>query len=130
MTQFKTNENNDLYLDTNNDLAIISGEFDLVQSIEAAIRLWLKEYEYNTSIGVNYKQIYGNPNLLPEVIDYNLTTAIMSVNTFLTPDNLKNYGIKKINSLDYKLNRDTRVMQVTGEILLNNNTTKQIGITI
>lgn len=130
MTQFKTNENNDLYLDTNNDLAIVSEVLDLVQSVEAAIRLWLKEYEYNTSIGINYKQIYSNPNLLPEVIDYNLTTAIMSVNTFLTTENLKSYGIKKINSLDYKLNRDTRVMQVTAEILLNNNTTQNIGINI
>ena len=123
MTQFAVDANNDLYLNESNDLAIVSGEDDLIQTVISSIKLWLKEYEYNTSLGVNYKQMYGNPHLLPEYIDYNLRAAILLVNSFLTPENLANYGIKTINSLDYNLDRNTRIMKVNVEIKLNNNTT-------
>ena len=130
MTQFAVDANNDLYLNESNDLAIVSGEDDLIQTVISSIKLWLKEYEYNTSLGVNYKQMYGNPHLLPEYIDYNLRAAILLVNSFLTPENLANYGIKTINSLDYNLDRNTRIMKVNVEIKLNNNTTTTIETSV
>lgn len=121
MTQFAVDNNNDLYLNESNDLAVITGEFDLIQTITSSLRLWLKEYDYNTSIGVNYKQMYGNPHLLSEYIDYNLRTAILLPNSFLTSTDLANYGVKNINNLDYTLDRNTRIMKVIAEIKLNNN---------
>jgi hypothetical protein len=130
MTQFAVDANNDLYLNESNDLAIVSGKDDLIQTVISSIKLWLKEYEYNTSLGVNYKQMYGNPHLLPEYIDYNLRAAILLVNSFLTPENLANYGIKTINSLDYNLDRNTRIMKVNVEIKLNNNTTTTIETSV
>ncbi len=130
MTQFAVDANNDVYLNESNDLAIVSGEDDLIQTVISSIKLWLKEYEYNTSLGVNYKQMYGNPHLLPEYIDYNLRAAILLVNSFLTPENLANYGIKTINSLDYNLDRNTRIMKVNVEIKLNNNTTTTIETSV
>ena len=130
MTQFAVDPTNDLYLNESNDLAIVSSEDDLIQTVISSIKLWLKEYEYNTSLGVNYKQMYGNPHLLPEYIDYNLRAAILLVNSFLTPENLANYGIKTINSLDYNLDRNTRIMKVNVEIKLNNNTTTTIETSV
>ena len=130
MTQFAVDANNDLYLKENNDLGIVSGKDDLIQTVISSIKLWLKEYEYNTSLGVNYKQMYGNPHLLPEYIDYNLRAAILLVNSFLTPENLANYGIKTINSLDYNLDRNTRIMKVNVQIKLNNNTTTTIETSV
>ena len=128
MTQFKTDENNDLYLDDSGDLATVDGEYDLIQTISSSLKLWLGEYEYDTTVGVMYNQIYSNPHLLPEFIDYNIKIAIMSPNDFLTADNLALYGVKNINSLDYNLDRSTRVMTVTAEILLNNGNNNTIEV--
>ncbi len=45
----------------------------------------------------------------------------MSVNDYLTPDQLALYGIKEIVSIQFNFNNNTRVNNTVITILLNNN---------
>lgn len=119
---------NDLYLDSGGNLAVVSNVDDLVQSVTNSLWLWIGEHDFNTTIGVPYAGIFGIPNVQESLITLNLSNAILLCNNYLTSAQLTAYGINKITSLNYTINRQSRIISVNANILLNNNNTITIDI--
>jgi len=114
-----SNHINDLIMQPNGQLQVLTGAYSIAQSINCALSLWLGEYELNSTEGVPYKLIFqGSAN--PQLIDYQLTNAILSPNKYMSKEQFELFGIKKINSLTYSLDRQTRKFNLDAVVLLNN----------
>ena len=83
MTDFALKDN-DIYLNESNDIAIVSDVDDMISAVTSSLKLWLKEYDYDISLGVNYNNILNNPHLTSEIIDYAIRKAILLPNQYLT----------------------------------------------
>ncbi len=116
---------NDLYVNPSGQLAIVTGAYDTLQSVENALQLWLGEYDYNTSYGIPYKILLANPNSNNPLIEYQIRNAILSINSYLTTSQKAQFGIKSIQSLTYEVDRDLRIFNLSAVILLNGNNTPQ-----
>jgi hypothetical protein len=68
----------DTFLDSNNNIAIISDVLSVSQTVKNAISLWLGEYQFNTTRGIPWQNILGNP-LNKSLLNNYLKTAILSV---------------------------------------------------
>jgi hypothetical protein len=68
----------DSFLDVNNNIAIISGVLSVSQTVKNAISLFLREYQFNTTIGIPWATFLGNP-LNRTLLNNFLTTAILAV---------------------------------------------------
>lgn len=69
----------DLMIDARNNIAMASDPYSLAQDAASAIKLFLGEYWYNTSIGVPYfQQILGMAPSVP-VLKANFVTAALTV---------------------------------------------------
>ena len=53
------NEQGDIYLDQNNNIAMLYGVDSVAQTVSTNLRLWLGEYDFNTKLGMPYKTIMG-----------------------------------------------------------------------
>ena len=122
MTDFALKDN-DIYLNESNDIAIVSDVDDMISAVTSSLKLWLKEYDYDISLGVNYNNILNNPHLTSEIIDYAIRKAILLPNQYLTDLAKSKYGIKTIQSIDYTINTLTRIITINAIILLNNKKT-------
>lgn len=56
---YKLNQNWDLYLDNTNNIANFSDAYAVAQTINTRLKLWLGEYIYDNSIGMDFKNIMG-----------------------------------------------------------------------
>lgn len=92
----------DIFLDTNGNIAIIRGVLSVSQTVKNAISLWLKEYQFDVTIGVPWENILGVTPLNKSLLNNYLKTAILKV-AYVTqvvsieyfPDNIKRtLGIK------------------------------------
>ena len=120
MTGFAVNSYNDLYLNESGNLTSTNCVAEIIQSITSSLLLWLKEYDFDTTLGINYRDLYANPHLNSATLDYYIMKAIMLPNQYLTADNLSVYGVNKINSLNYALDQSNRKININAEIMLNN----------
>jgi hypothetical protein len=111
---------NDMYIGENGILGTSSGYSSMSEAITSALLLWYGEYEYDTTIGVTYGAILGNPHVDSALIQYQIEKNIMSVNDFLTDDQVADYGVKTINSVTFGMNRKTRKFTATAKITLYN----------
>lgn len=103
----------DTYLDDNNQIAIISDVISVSQTVSTAISLWQNEYQFNTTIGIPWGNILGQPinrNLLNSYIQ----TAVLAV-AYVT-------NIISINYTFDNLNR------VTGVTVMYNNVNSTVGV--
>lgn len=117
---------NDTGIDAGGNLILVKG-FDFIsQTIKNSLWLWIAEYVFNTLIGVPYLLILGNPNIEESLIQFYLTRQILTLNDYLTTEQLTVYGIKEISSLVFDFNTNQRVENVAITILFNNNQTTQI----
>lgn len=114
---------NDLYIDAGGNLVTVSDIEEFVQYIRSSIWLWLGDYDFNTSLGVQYPVIFGNPHIPQSVITSQLRQAIMLADSYLNATQRAAYGIKSIDSINYTPDRVQRVLLVTVIITLNNNDT-------
>lgn len=91
----------DIFLDTNGNIAIIRGVLSVSQTVKNAISLWLDEYQFDVTLGVPWQNILGN-TLNKSLLNSYLKIAILKV-AYVTqvvsieyfPDNIKRrLGIK------------------------------------
>jgi len=119
---------NDIYMLPNGQLAVVDGVYDIAQSIRCAIQLWLGEYDYNTSEGVPYRLLLGIQNVNNNLIDYQLRQAIFSVNKNMTTQQLQIYGVKSIQSVNFTINKFTRLMTVNSVVLIANGQNIEVNV--
>lgn len=119
---------NDIYMLPNGQLAVVDGVYDIAQSIRCAIQLWLGEYDYNTTDGVPYRLLLGIQNVNNNLIDYQLRQAIFSVNKNMTTQQLQIYGVKSIQSVNFTVNKSTRLMTVNSVVLIANGQNIEVNV--
>lgn len=112
-------KNGDIYLNSSGDLAIVDGANELIQNITSALKFWIGEYRWKTSLGIPYLAILSNPNLDDNLINYHITNAIENQNDYLSVIQQKQYGVKNINNINYTITSD-RQLKLSVEIQLNN----------
>lgn len=80
--------NGDSYLDSNNNIAIISGVDSVSQTVSNALKLWLSEYQFDTTIGIPWFNILGekfnqllvNTYIEQSVLSLPYVDSIVSIN--------------------------------------------------
>lgn len=112
-------KNNDIYLNESGDLATVDKANELIQNITSALKFWIGEYRWKTSLGIPYLAILSNPNLDNNLINYHITNAIETQNDYLSIAQRKEYGVKNINNINYTITAD-RQLKLSVEIQLNN----------
>lgn len=93
----------DTFLDSNRNIAIISDVVSVSQTVKNAISLWLREYQFDITLGVPWETILGN-TLNKSLLNNYLKTAILRVahvtqvvSIEYFPDNIKRtLGIRVI----------------------------------
>jgi hypothetical protein len=112
-------KNGDIYLNDSNDLATVDKANELIQNITSALKFWIGEYRWKTSLGIPYLAILSNPQLDENLINYHITNAIETQNDYLSITQRKEYGVKNINNINYTITSD-RQLKLSVEIQLNN----------
>ncbi len=92
----------DIYLDSNKNIAIIRGVLSVSQTVKNAISLWLDEYQFDTTLGVPWQNILGVSPLNKSLLNNYLKNTILKVPYVVSvtsieyfPDNVKRIlGIK------------------------------------
>ena len=98
---YALNEENDIYLDAQGNIAMVDGADAVIQTIQTNIGLWLGEYAFNTSIGVNY------PNMLGELPNQPYATDQFNNATIAVP------YVAAVNNIAYSFNPQTRTFNTT-----------------
>jgi hypothetical protein len=93
---FALNKEGDSYLDSNGNIAIITGIDSVSQTVSNALQLWLGEYQFDTTLGVPWYNILGDK--------FNR----LLVNNYITDEILALPYIKEIISIDYVFNNINR----------------------
>lgn len=117
---------NDIYMDSSGNLATVNGVTDLIQTIKNALWLWIKEYEFNTKIGLSYLGVFNNNSNNVGIFTQQIEDAILQCNDYLTEDQYNAYGIKSVDSIDYAVNETTRKVVINVHITLNDGTQRNI----
>lgn len=112
-------KNGDIYLNNSGDLATVDKANELIQNITSALKFWIGEYRWKTSLGIPYLAILSNPHLDDNLINYHITNAIENQNNYLSITQQKEYGVKNINNINYVITTD-RQLKLNVEIQLNN----------
>jgi hypothetical protein len=89
MTSLLLDDNWDIGLDGNGNLAIVSGNLAIAQDVACACRLWRYELWYDITLGVQYQQIEANRPPIPFVklalsTQANMVPGVASTQIFLT----------------------------------------------
>jgi hypothetical protein len=93
---FALNKEGDSYLDSNGNIAIITGIDSVSQTVSNALQLWLGEYQFDTTLGVPWYNILGDK--------FNR----LLVNNYITDEILALPYIKEIISINYVFNNINR----------------------
>ncbi len=91
---------------TNGDLTFVDGKEAIAQDVTMALRTWLGETVYDTTVGVPYLQVIfkgKNPNLT-------------SIRFILEQIILRRPGVTGVALEELDLDRSTRVLTVAGKI--------------
>ena len=114
-TTYALNANNDIYLDAQGNIATVQDDQAILQTVKTEVGLWIGEYIYNTSIGVQYNLILGKT--LNEALLYaELRIAAMRVT-----------GVLGIANITHIWNGTTRQLMVNMVVQLQSgNQTVQI----
>lgn len=98
MTQiFATNKDNDMYIDNNGNIAVLSGIDAVMQACEHAAKAQLNEMIFSTESGVpNFQTIWRNGNANISQYESYLRSAILAVD-----------GVTNIKSLDIRIDKNS-----------------------
>jgi len=69
----------DIFLDSNKNIAIISGVLSVSQTVKNAISLWLGEYQFDITLGVPWYNVLGVSPLNKSLLNNYLKNAILKV---------------------------------------------------
>jgi len=112
---------NDIFIDEGGNLAVVGGVDDLLQTVKNALWLWIGEYDYDTTIGLSYRGIFSdNAATNVGIFTQQIEDAIFQCNNYLTPTQLKSYGINQITDINFTADRQTRTIIISLVLSLNN----------
>ena len=100
----------DTYLDDNNNIAMVSDINSVAQTVSNAVSLWLGEYQFDTTIGIPWGNILGQPvNRL--LLNSQIQTAVLTV-PYVTDIISINYTFDDLNrkttiTVTYNTNENT-----------------------
>lgn len=111
-----TDDNNDMYLDKDGNIAVVYDADAVAQDCDHAVKTVLGELIYNPEIGIPYFQVVfvGNPNLTQ--FESSIRNAILNANT----------GVVQVLSLTITRNGDilnyvAQIESIYGPVYLNGN---------
>ncbi len=128
MINFALNNTNDIYLDKNNNLAVVNNIDAVAQTIRETLKLWLGEYDFDITLGMPYNSILGNPTIDNSKVTYFLNKNINTINKYISQTDLPTLGIKKVVSVKYNLDKIHRKMNIQITIILNSNTSIEVNL--
>ena len=115
MITLGTDDNNDLYVDTNGLFVIKSDEQALLQKIKHRLLLFYSEWFLDTTRGVPYfKNILGE-NINVDIAGSILTNEILKETEVLTADNVE----FSLNSLTRNFTYNALLDTIYGEVNIN-----------
>ena len=117
-----------MFIDDAGNLGVVSGADCMSDNLKTNCKLWAKEYAYDTTIGVPYLTIIGNPNINSTTLDTQFTNALLLSNNYLTISQQKAFGINFVQTLTFSKDSITRNLKINATVLLNNNTAIQMEI--
>jgi hypothetical protein len=119
---------NDLIMQSNGQLQLVTGVYSAAQSISNALQLWLGEYDFNTSVGVPYGIIFNGTQNNQALIELQVRNTIMSYNNYLPTNKVSIDGVKKIKSLSFTYDNTARKFVINAQILMNNNNLIEVTV--
>ena len=123
-----TKDTQDMFIDEAGNLGVVSGIDCMSDNLQTNCKLWIKEYDYDTTIGVAYKTIIGNPHVNSTTLNTQFTNALLLSNNYLTQAQQSAFGINSVQSLTFSEDSQTRQLIMNATVLLNNNTAIQVEI--
>ncbi len=123
-----TEDTQDMFIDEAGNLGVVSGIDCMSDNLQTSCELWIKEYDYDTTIGVAYLTIKGNPHVNSTTLNTQFTNALLLPNRYLTRAQQKAFGINSVQSLVFNEDNTSRELLMSATVLLNNNTAIQIEI--
>ncbi len=125
---FAMDDNQDMFIDESGNLGVVSGADCMSDNLQTNCKLWISEYEYDTTIGIPYKTIIGNPHVNSTTLNTQYTNALLLSNKYLTQAQQSAFGINSIQSLTFSEDSKSRELIMNATVLLNNNTTIQVEV--
>lgn len=123
-----TADTQDMFIDEAGNLGIVSGIDCMADNLKTSCKLWIKEYDYDTTIGIPYLTIIGNPHVNSTTLNTQYTNALLLPNNYLTQAQQSKFGINSIPSLTFSENSISRELKMQATVLLNNNTAIQVEL--
>jgi hypothetical protein len=123
-----TKDTQDMFIDEAGNLGIVGGIDCMADNLKTNCKLWIKEYDYDTIIGVPYQTIIGNPHVNSTTLNTHFTNALLLSNKYLTQAQQSAFGINSTQSLVFSEDNTTRELLMNATVLLNNNTAIQVEI--
>lgn len=125
---FAMDENQDMFIDEAGNLGIVNGADCMSDNLQTNCKLWINEYDYDTTIGIPYKTIIGNPHVNSTTLNTQYTNALLLSNNYLTQAQQSAFGINSIQSLVFSEDNQSRKLIMNATVLLNNNTEIQVEV--
>ena len=120
---------NDIYVDANGQLVTVTNYDALIQLINNAIWTFLKECDFDNTLGINYYIILGQKTTNQNILIQQLKDNILALNNYMSTDDLLIYKIIDVLIVNLNLNPQTRNLNVNIYITtINNNTPLNISI--
>ncbi len=123
-----TSDTQDMFIDEAGNLGIVSGINCMSDNLQTNCKLWIREYEYDTTIGIPYKTIIGNPHIGVTILNTQYTNALLLSNNYLTQAQQSKFGINSVQSLTFGGDSQVRELGVDAVVLLNSNTAIQVEL--
>lgn len=132
---FKSNIDNTAPGEAFNDMYAVDGNLAIVEDLDCikqlvaqAIWLWYGDYIFNTTIGVTWRRLFGARQLSKNIVKYQLTKAIESINLYIPSKFINKWGIRKVYINSYNVIRTRKELTVDITIILNS--TKKVRIVL
>lgn len=103
---------NDIYIDNSNQLVTVEGFDCLKQLINNSIWTYLKECDFDTTLGINYNLFLGIKPVNQNIIIQQIKNNILLLNKYMTDEDLKIYKITDLLITNFQLNRLTRELNL------------------
>lgn len=108
---------NDLYIDELGNLAINSGNDEIIETCYHAVQLTIGDYDFNTAIGIPYDTYLSSDKPIGNKLKLSIIQALQGVE-----------GVTSVLSFSANINRQTRQLQITAVVNLLDDTSETINV--
>lgn len=95
MIDLKLTTRHDITLDEAGNFNFVTGAECVEQMIETALRLHIKEYEYNANLGISWQVAMSEGYAQVPVLQYQIQQAIYGLNNYIVEDSLKIINVEQ-----------------------------------